>query len=713
MKDIARWLVLIPLFIIPFLPLYVESSLFFPFIAGKGFAFRILVEIALGAYVLLALADKRYRPKWSWTLLIYGALVVWMFVADLFAVNPHKAFWSNYERMDGFVTLIHTFLFFVIAGSVLTVGNLWKKWWFTVLGASVLVGIHGLLQLGGAAAIHQGGVRLDANMGNAAYLAAYLLFIVAVAVWQAIESKGWLRYLLAALAVLHAILLISTATRGAILALVAGVLVAGILFSFQSGAKGRKIGIGVVLAGLIVIGGFFAIRDTAFVRQDPVLSRVASISLGELSTRFTLWGMAWEGIKERPVLGWGHEGYAYIFSKYYDPSLYAQEPWFDRAHGIFIDWLVYGGIPAFLLFVALVGYGILSILRAPLSKPERILLATAIVVYAIQGLVVFDNLMSYILFAAILAVTHSASARPVKSFDELPETDDARLTQVAAPALLVITLAGVWVVNAAGIAGGWALIDAAKAVQTPPVALAAYERATKSGSFATQEIREQLISYASAVVSAGNVAQDVKQTALNLAIPEMQKEIQRVPTDPRIRLMYAQAFEAAGDATSSLREVNAAVALSPRKQGILVQAGLDEWKAGNKEAARARFFEAYNLDTSFPELAAYAAAGDIITGDNLGAKQILTDAFGSPVVDNDVLRFAYAETKQYDDLIKSAQLAVENQGHSASSRFYLARVYATAGRVADARAEIQATIAAHPEASAEGQQYLQQLAGAQ
>ena len=67
-QSIARFAVLAPLFIIPFLALYISSDLFFPFITGKNFAFRALVEIAFVGYVVLALADKRYRPQFSWVL---------------------------------------------------------------------------------------------------------------------------------------------------------------------------------------------------------------------------------------------------------------------------------------------------------------------------------------------------------------------------------------------------------------------------------------------------------------------------------------------------------------------------------------------------------------------------------------------------------------------------------------------------------------------
>jgi hypothetical protein len=157
MKTGLRYTIYASLFLIPFIPLYVANSLFFPFITGKGFAFRILVEIAFFAWLLLAFADKKYRPTFSWVFVAYSAFVAWMFIADLFAVNAHKAIWSNFERMDGWITMIHVFLFFVVTGAVLSADKLWRNWWMTFLGASALVSLYCLLQLSGNLEIHQGG----------------------------------------------------------------------------------------------------------------------------------------------------------------------------------------------------------------------------------------------------------------------------------------------------------------------------------------------------------------------------------------------------------------------------------------------------------------------------------------------------------------------------------------------------------------------------
>lgn len=709
MTALIRFFAFAPLFVIPFLPLYSEGSLFFPFIAGKGFAFRLLVEIAAGAWLLLALSEKKYRPKNSWTLLIYGALVVWMFIADLFAVNPHKAFWSNYERMDGFVTLVHVFLFFVVASSVLSVGNLFKKWWLTVIGASVFVAMHGVLQLLGKAEIHQGGVRLDANLGNAAYLAAYLLFIIAITTWQAFEHKGWWRYGLFALAGVHTILLFATATRGAILGFVGAIVLGAILWAIQSGKSGRKVAGGIIAGVLVLTGGFLVLRDSDFIRNDPAFGRLASISVNDGSTRFTLWGMATKGVMERPVFGWGHEGFSYIFTKYYEPSLYAQEPWFDRAHSVFIDWLVYGGVPALLLFLALLVSGVVNLFRAPITKLERVMLISAMAAYAFQALFVFDNLMSYIMLAAILAVAHAGVAKPFARLEKTPELSASALASTALPAVIVLTLGVMWLVNIPGIMGGQALIRALGSRQDVSISLENYKKSIDSGTFATQEVREQLIGYAGMVATAPTVSNEGKASIVEYAVAQMEEEIRRVPEDARLKIMYAQTREAVGDLQGALTLLTQAQELSPKKQTIILQMGLEVWKMGDRARANELFAQAYELNTNNKEAALYASAGRMITGDTANGLELLRQTFGTTTVNDNILRFAFVEAKLYPELIASAYANVLESKGSADSRLFYARALATAGKMSEARGEIEAIKVAFPEAKSVADELLKQL----
>ena len=371
-KQIARWVALGALFLIPLTPLLVANTYFFPFITGKAFFFRILVEIVVSAWVVLALLDKEYRPRLSWVGIAVIAFVGWMFVADLFAVNVAKAFWSNFERMEGWMLLIHLLGLFFAASAILRAEKKWRAWFLASLAVSLIVSGYALLQLAGSLPIHQGSTRIDATLGNSAYLAIYFLFNTFIALWLALTEKyAWLKWSLIALAVLEAVLLFFTETRGTVLGITIGLALSAFLTAVTAGKRARRAAASALVLIVVIGGGLYAARDTSFVQGNHVLQRITSISLADGQTRFTIWHMALEGVAERPIVGWGQEGFNYVFNKFYDPSLYQQEPWFDRAHNAFIDWLTAGGVPAFLLYLALFGSAIVLLWRSSeLSRPE-------------------------------------------------------------------------------------------------------------------------------------------------------------------------------------------------------------------------------------------------------------------------------------------------------------------------------------------------------
>ncbi|MGB4076624.1 MAG: O-antigen ligase family protein [Minisyncoccia bacterium] len=703
LHTIARWVVLGALFLIPFLPLYVAGDMFFPFITSKGFAFRILIGLAAGAWILLAIADRKYRPQFSWTLVLYGGFVAWMLLADLFAVNAHKALWSNFERMDGWISLIHAFLFFLVAGSVLSKERLWNKWWLTVLGGSVLVSLHGLWQIFGFADIHQGGARVDANFGNAIYLAAYLLFTVGIALWQATIHRGWLRYLLVTLAALQVILIFFTATRGVIL----GLFIAALLCAFawltvgEKGKKGRTIAASALVILALLGGGLYLARDTSFVKEEPTLTRLASIfHASEFQVRFTLWSMALEGFVKRPVFGYGQEGFLYVFTEQYQPSLYAQEPWFDRVHNTYLDWLVAGGIPALLLFIGMLGAALRAFFMTPAKKEEQLLLAGIVAAYAFQAVTAFDNLFTYILFAAMLAMAHERTARPLALFEKAREPSAMAVGAIVTPFLLVVTVVLVWTLNMPSIEASKDLIKAAQS-SDPTVGVAQYTSAAARGSFAGQEIAEQMVTYLSRMVPQPSIPLPLKEQMAVLALTTMKHEVDTAPQDVRIRLLYSQGLRAAGDREGYLREVSVARTLSPKKQTILLQLGTDLWQMGDRAGAARVFEEAYTLETSNKLAASYAAAGRIITGDTAGGKALLMEVFGTLAVDEEPVRFAYYEARMYDELIAATLARVEKEGGSVSSRFLLARTYAATGHLDKAREEIDSVLREHPASASE------------
>ncbi len=741
LKTAALWVARAALFLVPFTALIVANNMFFPFITGKGFFFRIVVEIGFAALVVLAIMDRRYRPRWSWISVALVAFVVWLFIADLFAVNPQKAFWSNFERMEGWITFIHLLMFFIVASTVLKVDRLWRAWWYTSLGIAVLVGLYGTAQFGchhswftsGGAicqnwgTIHQSGARLDASLGNAAYLAVYMLFHVFIAGWLAFTTRRrWLKYTLLALAVFFSFILFETATRGTILGLGGGLFLAALLAAFTMGKRGRAWGTGVAVLLLLLGGIFWALKDTNAVRHHPVLGRIVSISLAAGDTRFTIWHMALEGFAESPktvFLGWGQEGFNYVFNKYYDPSLYTQEQWFDRAHDAFLDFLVQGGLPAFLLYLSLFASVLWMLWRAPLPRAEQIALTALLAGYAFHNLFVFDNITSYILFIAVLAFVDSATGRPIPFFEKLPEGRSpgvAASSMVAAAAVAALVIA---TVDVPGMRAATGLIqifntEAALSSLTPgSVPQSVVQKTSKKlleevqyeyahPAFAAQEVREQILLIAESMVRNPVMPTADKEKLASLAITQMQKEVKEVPLDARLRLELAVGYASFGDTKDALAQIAVARTLSPKKETIILEEGFIKLQAGDIAGANKDFQEAYKLAPQFSGLATYAAAGDVFAGNLAQAQALLKKSFGTTTVDQPILLRAYAQTKQYGPLIAVLKERFAQNPDATTTAFQLAVTYAQDKQPARGIAVIRAFDAAHPAAASIGDQII-------
>src|SRR3989344_2958728 len=175
-NNILKYLIYGGLFLLPFIPLVISSSMYFPFIAGKNFAFRILAEIIIGLWAILAVKDAKYRPKFSLISCAVLAFVAIIALADAFGAYPYKSFWSNYERMEGLATFLHLLGLFFATSSILNTEKLWSRFFHTSIGVSIILGIYGLFQLSGAIKINQGSVRVDGTLGNVTYLSEFMLF---------------------------------------------------------------------------------------------------------------------------------------------------------------------------------------------------------------------------------------------------------------------------------------------------------------------------------------------------------------------------------------------------------------------------------------------------------------------------------------------------------------------------------------------------------
>jgi O-antigen ligase/tetratricopeptide (TPR) repeat protein len=699
------------------------SNFFFPFITGKGFAFRMLVEIVGALWLIWALYDPSVRPKKSLLLYAAGAFLLSLLISVFLSINPDKSFWSNFERMEGWVALAHLIFFFVIVFSVFTDEKRWKLLWNTAIGVSVVEGLYGIGQLLGGFVINQGGVRVDGTFGNATYLAIYMLFsffmtLLAIS-WWGRGKRQWLTLGFYGIAILLQVAMIFyTATRGTILGLVGGLFIAGIAFLFSGGEhkRLRNFGIATLLGIIVLSGGFFFARNTSFVQNHEVFSRLASIAtpselLQEGSTRFAIWHMAWEGFLERPVFGWGQESFNYVFNKFYTASLYNQEPWFDRAHNEFIDWLVAGGAVGFVLYLSLFGIALYYLWsKGDFSPLERGLLTGLLAAYAFHDLFVFDNLVSYMYFFIVLAyIAWRAEAKTPITGEWAKPLSSSEIT-VAAPIIIVAMAIIFYFVNIPGLSAASDIIQGLSShTEGIPANFDAFKKAVSDSGVSglgAQEVHEQLLQFGSQVVTLNAGDQTFQKEVTDYATKEAGAFVASVPQDARVLLFYGSYLLQTGQTDAARTALLAALKASPQKQQILFELAALDATQGNIEAL-SYAKQAYDLDPTYDTARITYAAMAIRANQRDLAQSLLMPRFGTMTPDNDVLLGAYITVKDYVSALTILKHRVAADPNNYQAHLSLAGGYLEAGDQADAILEVEKAIELQPAFATQGQAIIQ------
>jgi len=700
------------------------GTMFFPYITGKNFVFRIIVEIGLFFYILLALREPRYRPKGSLIMWCAAALVVWMGLSTLTSLDPSKSFWSNFERMDGYINLLHLFVWFVITGAVLTADNLWERFINTSIGFSMLQGCIALFQIlhwFGFAPSSQSGARADTTFGNATYLAVYMLFNLFLTLFMLARrgrTTGWQVFYGLAM-VLQVVALIFTQTRGAQLGFAGGLVVAAAwVFFFAQGGQYkmlRRYAIGAVGVLAVLALVLFVARDTSFV-ENSALGRLTSLSLNDSTIKariFYIWPMALKGIVQKPVAGWGEENFSYVFNANYNPAMYNQEQWFDRAHNQFLDFGIAGGIPALALYLALFALVAWSVWRSSLSVPEQAALLGLLAGYGFNNLVVFDNLVSFMYFFALAAFVHGLVRQELPRFMFLARPMSDRAIAVAAPVVAIVVGLGAWSLNASGIVRASSLADVYSSQGSPQGMLTSFESA-RAGAWpgspmGAQEVAEHAAELTSNTVSTAQIDPALKQKFLTFAVSSMEEMLNKRPNDARLELFMATLLGQYGAYEQALVFADKALAHSPGKQQILMQKGLIQLQAGDSSGAIASLKQAFDEAPGYSTARVLLATAYYKTGDTARGDALIVEEWGSTVADDNQLLDSYINAKLWSRAAAIWKLRIQKDPKNAQNHLSLASVYFRAGDKANTIAELKEVMKLDPSSAAQIQTLIGQI----
>ena len=423
-------------YVAPVLPLYVSPSLLFPYVTGRNFAFRILIELLLIPLAALWALSKRDRPSRSPLAIALLVFVTGVGLADVLGVDPYRSFWSTYQRMAGLLGLIHFALFFFILKTALDTRDAWMRYFSVSVAASVVVGLMALVEL---AVFRSADVveRPAGTIGNAGILAGYAMLHVFLGLAVAAhERRPGIRRLLIASVAFNVLLVVLTGTRAAALGLLVAAPAIAVGWprprAFRAIAASRF----ARTAAVIVAAGLAAVLVT---QEVPFRANFERAGAGTGAMRLVLWSSAWQAAQERPWTGWGQESLPLVRDRYH--ARLPGENSADRTHNAVLDWLVAGGIPVLIAYLVLL---ILLVRRIwALAKSDArtaAALGGLVTAYFVFSLLWFDTLESQLVLMSVMAFADGPAGR-VPAADPVPEGPRRWSTGAAIATTLVALMA--------------------------------------------------------------------------------------------------------------------------------------------------------------------------------------------------------------------------------------------------------------------------------
>jgi len=620
MKNKLEFLAKLMLYAAFFVPLVVvPSSFIFPFIVPKILLFRSLTAIAFAAYALLLVINWReYKltlTPLNWALLIFLASFS---ISTFVGVDPYHSFWDNHERMLGLFTIIH-FVGYALLCFVFFRG--WTGWkWalriFLLAGSGVM--LVAMLQLGNPQLLlNQGSERVASTLGNPIYVGGYALFLVFVsALLFAKEKNGVWRGVEAVAALLAVLGLFYSGTRGTMLGLFVGLVVALLAYAIflKAHPKVRVVLFGFV--GLIILAAalLFANRQTTFVQKIPAVGRTVNTTLTALKNtpRWIAWGIAVESWKKRPVFGWGPNNYFYAFNLNYNPRSLEYgygETWFDNAHNVVMNTLAVQGGFGVLSYLAIYIIAWFSLFRAYRRETIDIHLfvigGSFLVAHLVQNLTVFENPTSYLYFVFWLAMVskltvsseQSNNKNEVASKNQLArEKTDRPLSYGLAIFVGIATALFIFIFNIQPARANSLTLQTIRLFSSDPAAaLPAMKEALAFRSPHIDDIRSDIARSAGTVVSSPptNLKKEIVDETREVVYEALKENIRLHPLDVRNYLSLAQFANMQYGATGNslyLQEIETylkkALEVSPRRQQVVYSLSAHYFQIGRiSEAA--------------------------------------------------------------------------------------------------------------------------------
>ncbi len=433
-KKITKLLLFSVIAITPFL---MTKSLYFPYVSGKVYVFRLLVMLAFFFWVWLMLKEKEHpstslgtsRPNFK-NLLVIAVILFFLaqVLVSFFGVDSALSFFSTIERGDGVLQYGFWVLYFLMLISVLRSKKDWQIFLGAFLMIAFLISLYSWFN-------YQKQSNLYGIFGNPAYLGSFLIFAIGFTaiIFQERTSHysakagdtgqarldsarqarrvslgkkhfPYFNLIFFPLILFFILTLIFTQIRGAYAGLAGGLGLFILLTILFLRKEKKKLIICLILfsiIGLISVGLIFAYKESQFVKNYRILRRIAEVSqpweTPSVKLRILTWQIAVKSFQDKPIFGWGPENFQSAFNKHYNYQIGLEQPWFDRTHNQPLEILATGGIVLFSFYLFWLGVVIYLIFKISREKKTlSFILISIFLAYFLQGLFLFDILPTYL-----------------------------------------------------------------------------------------------------------------------------------------------------------------------------------------------------------------------------------------------------------------------------------------------------------------------------
>ncbi|MFA4833835.1 MAG: O-antigen ligase family protein [Patescibacteria group bacterium] len=732
-------------------PLWVTNAFYYPGMFTKTIIFCLVVQVALACYlVLLKINYKKYLPKGDYLIYWLSGFFALMLLSCFLGVNFERSFWGNFERLNGFFTQIHYFIFFFLLAAILKNKEQWDKLLKFNLIIAYLVGLYALAQKLELPIVYETGFgRLTSSLGNPLFLGSYLLiqtFInikVLFSLWQE-GSKKWIKVLYSIGLVLTVYILILTKVRGVFLGFAVGIflLFIGALFIWRKQKKTKTYLSLAIILSVIILGGAVLFRNSDIVRNTGV-SRLVNYSLkgSTIQTRLTAWQGGLEAIRDNWLVGVGWENYYTVFNKYFDPIFYTlifQETYWDRAHNNYLNIINELGVPGLLLYLAVFFMAVKRLwqsLKDEEDKKEKAgywTLIALLIAYFIQNAFAFDAASSYIVIFLVLAfaVFEKQSARN-NGADNAIKKYNENIIYIVIIVSIILGLAIYKIDYNKYIKSNLAIIGVMDTGENYEDDLKGgieqYKNALNETAIDKRDIRLRLGLYTSSFIAEAAEDQTAMNNSFAYALSEVEKEISKNHKDALFMVSAANFYNACGEynkdkdanmAVSCLNRaeelLNQAIELSRNRQQTYLSLGNTYLIRGDYDKALDIFEKAISYNNKFPDLywfmsLTYFSKNDIKNGIIYAEKSMDLKYEFRTEQEINYLAQAYAKSGDFNKLLGLYLKLTEKFSKSGSAFAKLAAVYAQIGDMENARKAVAKAVELDPSLREEAEVFLNML----